>query len=126
MLGIVFLLTMGEIQTTNGQQPVSAALNSIGMWEEDIGYYQSLRVSTDSPILRIVSKYQSIEVHVSTYYGKILMLDNVVQLTERDADSYNEMMAHMPMMQHENPKRALIIGGGDGYILSEVRNFEGT
>jgi spermidine synthase len=47
-------------------------------------------------------------------------LDGVIQLTERDADSYNEMMAHMAMMQHKRPKRALVIGGGDGYVLSEV------
>jgi hypothetical protein len=120
-LSMLAILLLGGLTVTYGQQPVSAARNSVGMWEEDIGYYQSLRVSADSPIFRHVSEYQNIEVHLSKYYGKILMLDNVVQLTERDADSYNEMMAQMPMMQHKNPKRALIIGGGDGYILSEVR-----
>lgn len=120
-LSMLVMLLLGGLTVTYGQQPVSAARNSVGMWEEDIGYYQSLRVSADSPIFTHVSEYQTIEVHLSKYYGKILMLDNVVQLTERDADSYNEMMAQMPMMQHINPKRALIIGGGDGYILSEVR-----
>ena len=54
------------------------------------------------------------------HYGKVLLLDGVVQLTERDANSYNEMMAHIPLFQHENPMRVLIIGGGDGYVLSEV------
>jgi spermidine synthase len=44
----------------------------------------------------------------------------VIQITERDGDSYNEMMAHIPMFLHPNPKRVLIIGGGDGYVLSEV------
>lgn len=117
---MLVMLLLGGLTVTYGQQPVSAARNSVGMWEEDIGYYQSLRVSADSPIFTHVSEYQTIEVHLSKYYGKILMLDNVVQLTERDADSYNEMMAQMPMMQHINPKRALIIGGGDGYILSEL------
>ncbi len=120
---LVILSTMALVGQANAQQPAMAARHSIGLWEEDIGYFQSFSVSLDSPILTHVSKYQSIEVHVSKYYGKILLLDNVVQLTERDADSYNEMMAHMPMMQHPNPKRALIIGGGDGYILSEVCAF---
>jgi spermidine synthase len=48
------------------------------------------------------------------------MLDGVMQLTEKDADSYNEMMAHPAMFSHPNPRRVLIIGGGDGYVLSEV------
>eukprot|EP00536_Pseudo-nitzschia_multiseries_P002045 jgi/Psemu1/294674/fgenesh1_pm.27_\ len=66
------------------------------------------------------SKYQAIEVHQSKYFGKMLVLDGVIQLTERDADSYNEMMAHVPMFQHANPKRVLVVGGGDGYVLKEV------
>lgn len=48
------------------------------------------------------------------------MLDGVIQLTEKDADSYNEMMAHPAMFSHPKPKRVLVIGGGDGYVLSEV------
>jgi spermidine synthase len=51
--------------------------------------------------------------------------DGVTQLTEKDANSYNEMMAHVAMMQHRKPKRALVIGGGDGYVLSEVLKHEG-
>ena len=47
-------------------------------------------------------------------------MDDVIQITERDGDSYNEMMAHIPMFLHPNPKRVLIVGGGDGYVLSEV------
>ncbi len=50
----------------------------------------------------------------------MLVLDDVIQITERDGDSYNEMMAHIPMFLHPNPKRVLIVGGGDGYVLSEV------
>jgi spermidine synthase len=50
----------------------------------------------------------------------LAFLRSVLQLTERDADAYNEMMTHVPMFQHKNPKRVLVIGGGDGYVLSEV------
>jgi len=49
-----------------------------------------------------------------------LVLDGVLQLTERDADSYNEMMTHPAMFAHPSPKRVLVIGGGDGYVLHEV------
>ena len=65
--------------------------------------------------------FDSIEVHQSRFYGKVLVLDGVIQLTERDADSYNEMMAHVGMFTHSKPKKVLIIGGGDGYVLKEVR-----
>ena len=66
--------------------------------------------------------------HQSKFYGKILTLDDVLLLTERDADNYNEMMAHVPMcslLWIPNPKRILIIGGvGDGYALAEVLKHE--
>jgi spermidine synthase len=92
----------------------------VGEMIEETGFYQSIRLSHAKPIYRKQSRYQQIEVFESKHYGKILVLDNVLQLTERDGDSYNEMMAHMPMFQHRDPRRVLIIGGGDGYVLNEV------
>ena len=77
-------------------------------------------MADSEPIVQRQSQYQLIEVHRNQYYGKILVLDGVVQLTEKDADSYNEMLTHVPMFAHPNPKRVLVIGGGDGYVLSEV------
>merc|ERR1719401_524328 len=56
----------------------------------------------------------------STDWGKVLVLDGVIQLTERDGMSYQEMMAHLPLFSHEAPSRVLIIGGGDGGVLREV------
>ena len=99
---------------------IVVANKSIAAWEEETGFYQSISVTVESPLITKRSKYQKIEVQESKYYGKILVLDGVVQLTERDANSYNEMMAHVAMMQHKKPKNALVIGGGDGYVLSEV------
>lgn len=92
----------------------------VGEMDEETGFYQAIRLSGTSPLVRQQSNYQLIEVHESDHFGKILVLDNVVQLTEKDADAYNEMMAHLPMFQHPNPKRVLVIGGGDGYVVSEV------
>lgn len=93
----------------------------IGELEPSIGFYQAIELVENSLLYSKQSKYQAIEVHQSKFFGKVLVLDGVIQLTERDADSYNEMMAHIPMFQHANPKRVLIIGGGDGYVLKEVR-----
>ena len=94
--------------------------NRIGELEPSIGFYQAIEMAENSLLFAKQSKYQAIEVHQSKFFGKMLVLDGVIQLTERDADSYNEMMAHVPMFQHKNPKRVLVIGGGDGYVLKEV------
>ena len=54
------------------------------------------------------------------------MLDGVIQLTERDEHSYQEMITHVPMFSHPNPKRVLIIGGGDGGVVREVAKHSGV
>lgn len=49
-----------------------------------------------------------------------MVLDGVIQVTERDEFSYQEMITHLPMFASPNPKKVLIIGGGDGGVLREV------
>ena len=66
------------------------------------------------------SPYQEILVFENPFFGKVLVLDGVVQLTEKDEFIYHEMLAHVPLMAHPNPKKVLIIGGGDGGTLREV------
>lgn len=66
------------------------------------------------------SKYQEIQVVESHYFGKILILDGVVQFTEKNEFFYHEMLTHPVMFAHKNPQNVLIIGGGDGGILREV------
>lgn len=66
------------------------------------------------------SRYQEILVLESPDFGKMLVLDGVVQLTERDDFFYHEMLAHVILHAHPNPKTVLIVGGGDGGTLREV------
>ena len=66
------------------------------------------------------SKYQDVLIFESSDYGMVLVLDNVIQCTERDEFSYQEMITHLAMFAHPNPKRVLVIGGGDGGVLREV------
>ena len=62
---------------------------------------------------------------VDTYqYGKMLVLDGIVQTAEKDEFIYHEMMAHVPMLSHPNPQKVLIIGGGDGGVLREVLRYD--
>ncbi|XP_010551561.1 PREDICTED: spermidine synthase 1 [Tarenaya hassleriana] len=66
------------------------------------------------------SDYQQVMVFQSATYGKVLVLDGVIQLTERDECAYQEMIAHLPLCSIPNPKKVLVIGGGDGGVLREV------
>ena len=66
------------------------------------------------------SKFQEIQVVESHYFGKMLILDGVVQFTEKNEFFYHEMLTHPVMFAHKNPQNVLIIGGGDGGILREV------
>ena len=66
------------------------------------------------------SKFQEIMVIKNPYYGKMLILDDVVQMTERDEFFYHEMLTHVAMHAHPNPKKVIVIGGGDGGVVREV------
>ena len=70
------------------------------------------------------SKYQDVLVFKSTNWGNVLVLDNCIQATERDEYSYQEMITHLAMNSHPNPKKALVIGGGDGGVLREILKHE--
>jgi spermidine synthase len=54
------------------------------------------------------------------YFGRMLILDGIVQLTERDEFFYHEMLAHIVMHAHPNPRKVVVIGGGDGGTVREV------
>ena len=66
------------------------------------------------------TQFQDILVFHNKEYGNVLVLDGIVQCTERDEFAYQEMIAHIPLYLHSAPKRVLVIGGGDGGVLREV------
>ena len=70
-----------------------------------------------------VSEYQRIEVFENQDWGNILLLDGLVQTTERDEFFYHEMLVHPAFVVHSDPKSVLIIGGGDGGVLREVLRY---
>ncbi len=85
------------------------------MWE---GVALSLQV--DEVLYSNKSQYQQIDLYQTRSHGKMLVLDGIIQLTERDEFGYQEMMAHVPLFAHPNPETVLVIGGGDGGVLREV------
>lgn len=67
------------------------------------------------------SPFQKVEVfETESKLGRVLTLDDLMMTTEGDEYHYHEMIAHIPMMQHPNPKTVLVIGGGDGGTIREV------
>ncbi len=66
------------------------------------------------------SEYQQIEVLELESFGTALVLDGIMQTTSGDEFIYHEMLAHVPLLAHPNPRRVLIIGGGDGGLAREV------
>ncbi|GBE06693.1 spermidine synthase [bacterium BMS3Abin10] len=66
------------------------------------------------------SKFQKIMVFENPYFGRMLILDDVVQLTERDEFFYHEMLTHVLMHAHPDPRKVVVIGGGDGGSVREV------
>jgi len=64
--------------------------------------------------------YQRLEIYETEGFGKLLVLDGTVQLVEVGEESYHEPLVHTVMLAHPNPRRVLVIGGGDGGALREV------
>ncbi|MCA9808260.1 MAG: polyamine aminopropyltransferase [Cyanobacteria bacterium HKST-UBA06] len=72
------------------------------------------------------SDFQKVEVVATPTWGRMLLLDGLVQTTERDEWVYHEMIAHVPLLAHRDPKRVLVIGGGDGGTVREVLKHPGV
>lgn len=87
---------------------------------------QRFALKVKNPLFAGKSKYQDILVFESETYGKVLVLDGVIQLTEKDEHAYQEAIAHIPLMAHPNPESVLILGAGDGGVLREVCRHKGV
>ncbi len=66
------------------------------------------------------TRFQELAVIETVEWGKTLVLDGNIQVTERDEFIYHEMIAHIAMNAHPHPQKILIIGGGDGGTAREV------
>lgn len=82
------------------------------------GYGQSFGVN--QVLFETKTEHQHLQIIDTPFMGRVMLLDGVVQTTEKDEFIYHEMMVHVPLFAHPNPKKVLIIGGGDGGILREV------
>lgn len=64
--------------------------------------------------------YQELLVADTLEFGRVLFLDDCIMFTEKDEFFYHEMITHVPLCAHSDPRSVLIVGGGDGGTLREV------
>ena len=79
--------------------------------------------TVDSFLYSKQSSFQKIEVFANESFGKILLLDGLVQTTENDEFFYHEMLVHPACTTHPSPQNILVIGGGDGGALKEILRY---
>jgi spermidine synthase len=84
----------------------------------------ALSIKIEKVLYSKKSKFQQIDLYQTSNFGKMLVLDGIIQLTEPDEFAYHEMLAHVPMFSHPDPQNILVVGGGDGGILREVGRHE--
>lgn len=83
------------------------------------GWAQSLEVKGEL-LVDERSEFQHIRIFDNDAVGRVLVLDDIVQLTERDEATYSEMLVHVPAYAMGGLKRVMIVGGGDGAVAEEV------
>ena len=86
--------------------------------QPDSGTAFSLKIS--EKLHEEQSQFQKIEIYQTTEFGRLMVIDGYIMLTERDNFIYHEMMTHPVLFSHPNPQQVLIIGGGDCGTLREV------
>ncbi len=92
-----------------------------GLWFTEIhGENYGITIKVKNVLKSINTKFQKLDVYETEGFGKLLTLDDLVMVTERDEFIYHEMIAHVPLFCHNLPETVLVIGGGDGGTVREI------
>ncbi|GBU22350.1 spermidine synthase [Fibrobacteres bacterium R8-0-B4] len=83
------------------------------------GFYYTIKKT----LRRAKTKYQRIELVDTDEFGRVLLLDNITQVAEKNEFMYHEPMVHPALACHPNPRSILVVGGGDGGILRETLKY---
>ncbi|MCC6261656.1 MAG: polyamine aminopropyltransferase [Anaerolineales bacterium] len=96
----------------------------MGIWyTEELHPYYRKGIQVKRILADEQTQFQHLQIVEAEFFGKTMILDGIIQLTERDNMGYHEMIAHVPMLAVGNPKRVLIVGGGDGGSLQQVLRY---
>ena len=91
-----------------------------GWFEEAIHAHATQKLEITQVLYSSDTDLQKIVIFENPTFGRVMTLDDVVQVTEGDEFIYHEMLAHVPMLAHGAARDVLIVGGGDGGLLEEV------
>lgn len=83
-----------------------------------------LAIRVDYQVFSAQSEIQRIDALESKEFGKILVVDGDLMLTEKDEFIYHEMISHVPMAVHPQVEKILVIGGGDGGVVRELAKYD--
>lgn len=83
-----------------------------------------LAIRVDYQVFSAQSEIQRIDVLESKEFGKILVVDGDLMLTEKDEFIYHEMISHVPMAVHPQVEKILVIGGGGGGVVRELAKYD--
>ncbi len=72
------------------------------------------------------SEFQKLDIVETLEYGRMMLLDGLVMVTERDEFVYHDMITHPALFTHPDPKKVLVIGGGDGGTIREIMKHPGV
>lgn len=81
---------------------------------------QAMSLEVDEMLFSGQSPYQKVDVFKNKTFGHVLVIDGCIQITDLDEIAYQEPIAHIPLFAHPNPKRVLVVGGGDGAVISQI------
>jgi spermidine synthase len=82
------------------------------------GYAQAMEVT--KVLADEKSQFQHIRIFDTVANGRVMTLDDIVQITSRDESAYADMLTHLPMLEHGAVERVMIVGGGDLSIADEA------
>ena len=88
------------------------------------GYAQSMEIT--GVLAEERSKFQNIKIFDTVHNGRVMVLDDIVQITTRDESAYAEMLTHLPLFEHGQGQRVMIVGGGDLSIADEALKHKGV
>lgn len=89
-------------------------------WFEELHEDIGLKFKLKKRLFSKQSDFQKVEVVETTGHGLLLAHDGMIMVTEKDEFVYHDMITHVPLFTHPNPKNVLVIGGGDGGTVREV------
>lgn len=93
------------------------------LWATEKYKNTSLSFKVKDVLFKQKSNYQLVEIIETHDWGRMLMLDGLMMVTEKDEFFYHESITHLPMSLKPKAENVLVIGGGDGGTLRELAKY---